>query len=77
MSGAEVFRLPEWNDLTNQQRVAICDEAERWSFDECLERDAAAALYHMIRSLVQVEPPALMVMFAGPSAVAHEATAHS
>jgi hypothetical protein len=67
--GAEVFRLPEWNDLTNEQRVAICDEAELWA-DPFIGRDAALALYNTVRNFVQVEPPALMVRFAEAGGVA-------
>ena len=61
------MRLPEWNDLTNEQRRAICDEAELWAFDAYLERDAAVSIYRKIRQLVTAElPPLIAPLHATP-----------
>lgn len=56
-------RLPPWNDLTNDQRRAICDVGEYWANENGeFGRDAAHAIYNKIRSTVPVSPPTLFTI---------------
>lgn len=61
-----VFRLPEWNDLSNAQRRDLVAEAEHLggAYD-CTAM--AAVMYAKIRDLVQVEPPPLMMRLHAPA----------
>jgi len=60
----EVFRLPVWNDLSNDQRAALVRKAEHWS--DAPEADMAAAMYAAIRETVLVSPPPLMALLSTP-----------
>jgi hypothetical protein len=54
--------IPDWNDLTNEQRGDICDRAEYWDCEECspVARDAAHGMFLVIREILGggLEPPA-------------------
>lgn len=61
-----VFRLPEWNDLSNAQRRDLVAEAEHLNgAHDCAV--IAAVMYAKIRDMVQVEPPPLMMRLHAPS----------
>ena len=55
------FRLPDWNDLTNEQRAAICDIGWRWT-DYHDGGDIAHGIYTEIRKLVTVQMPPLLAL---------------
>jgi len=62
-----VERLPPWNDLSNEQRQAICNEGDCWASDEgLLGRVAAMGIYNKIRDTVSIAPTPLLAALKSP-----------
>lgn len=65
------MRLPEWNDLTNEQRraiVAVADYNVGGTDAECYAGQCALEIYQHIREHIPVElPPLIAPLHATPT----------
>jgi hypothetical protein len=74
---APALRLPEWNDLTNEQRVGLCQRAEYMVGDtdaQFFAGDIALEIYSYARANVTLELPPLIAAFHDQSAAALSAS---